>query len=400
MISVGHYWLQYRHQYHWQQIRGQTSVLLLSTDPLAPKTTTTMFRQFVSRFPLPTPPLPIRTGRMLDIEDIVDKQFKESAVKFASILNTNTDTGAVYRATGCIVDVVTVSRGSGQTGTTIRLRLITTAHGQAIGLPVKLVGIRLPYQQPARVAYVNTGLEMALIECQLTTHKQVPAFDWQTATESLRQLFGHEVMALGFPDGGYQLCTGLVNCPQSLMTDDYNLNYITFREPAEPNVEHTTPIYHGFSGGPLIDLLNGQLVGINFGAVRSQRIAVSVDNIQHFMESADTYKHRQLTRRLAEHRDLILGCEIDWDIDCLIITNKFVDYEGNRSLDTDDLIDTVNGQPMDSVDQFAELVDQCLASNQPTLTIKGTKQVGPGMSSFTAIVNLIPTPTTSGVTLI
>ncbi|XP_054158320.1 uncharacterized protein LOC128956628 [Oppia nitens] len=109
----------------------------------------------------------------------------------------------------------------------------------------------------------------------------------------------------------------------------------------------------------------------------------------YLLDKADICKDRQFQRRRLEHRPIRLGVEFAYYFDSCSLTDKIIDTDGNASLEPTDEIVELNGQLIESLDHFIQLLDQC-PDNQPvSLTVLSIEDSQ--LSQPTKIVRLMPT---------
>ncbi|XP_054158281.1 uncharacterized protein LOC128956583 [Oppia nitens] len=322
------------------------------------------------------------------------------------------------RGTGCIVG----HHLSVNNTDTFTVRVLTCAHAVCLQLPVQVYGIRIsgPSGQTGRVVLMDPGLDLALVELSVDSTASILNFQWLPTTAdgaSDGQLFGQPVLAFGFPTDSYNLCTGLVSCPAGQRFAEENYRHFAASRnvdltsqhlhypipdqqsimggqrqyPADGtfNIEHTAQTESGYSGGPLIDADSGQLLGINHSIGVNITFASSSNYINDLLDKADICKDRQFQRRRLEHRPIRLGYEFAYYFDSCSLTDKIIDTDGNASLEPTDEIVELNGQLIESLDHFIQLLDQC-PDNQPiSLTVLSIEDSQ--LSQPTKTVRLMPT---------
>ncbi|XP_054156274.1 uncharacterized protein LOC128954701 [Oppia nitens] len=287
-------------------------------------------------------------NNVIDIDKLIDKWMKS----FVRINVMGIDFRDSYRGSGCIVDIVDGG---------LSAKLITNYHVVEGLIVTNVYG--QDWSTSGRVVYVDQKLDLALIEFRDINiiDDMVVKFD---ITKSV-PVFGDQMLSLGYPTPIYSLCTDIVVCPESTYLSDHNLSYFDSCVPGMVYIEHCLPIYPGFSGGPLIDVLTGQLCGLNCIVENGyQRFAISIGYLEKFLVSADKFKETNRLRRLTEHREIKLGFQFKWRADGCYITIKFIHNKCNSELEEDDVITKINGQTIKSFDHFVDELNNC-ADNQP-----------------------------------
>ncbi|XP_054158280.1 uncharacterized protein LOC128956582 [Oppia nitens] len=388
-ISIGYYIGNYYHYYRQQQHKQWPTISsgrqqwpsILSTDSLS---SASLIGQLF--------PAPVRTTyTMIDDNNqaAIDKLWSLSAPMYVAIsCQFGNREDRETRQTGCIVQSHTVQ------GLGCRVRVVSCAHGVYDNLQVRAYGTRLGLAddgQLGRVVYMDPRLDMALIELRVVANQQqqqqpilnIPAF--QLTAESLPE-FADPVLAIGFPTGRNNLCTGIVCCPLGLpdpndrhftaalpsttSPDDHHQHRASVvGQPGTVDIVHSAPIQRGYSGGPLLstNTASGQLIGINHAICIDIGHAFSSNYISDFLKSADTYKQREFHRRRSEHRPIRLGYQFVYNLNSnCCLADKIVDTGASRngSLKPGDQIVRLNGQPIESMVHLLRLLDNC-PNNQP-----------------------------------
>jgi len=144
--------------------------------------------------------------------------------------------------------------------------LIVTNHHVIEGNTRVVVGLRDETKKEGRVVSVDRDRDLALIEVEDFQHS------WLGLGKIEDAGIGSEVMAIGAPEGlSWSVSKGVVSAIRS------NEKSIL--------IQTDTAINHGNSGGPLISLESGKVVGVNTFGIRKDiaeglNFAVSVDEIR------------------------------------------------------------------------------------------------------------------------
>ncbi|XP_054158318.1 uncharacterized protein LOC128956626 [Oppia nitens] len=305
-------------------------------------------------------------------QEVIDKLRSLSAPMYVAISFENPDTGIVSEQTGCIV----YSEPGGSEQQQV-VRVVTCCHGVHQQLVVNCYGSRIGRSgETGRVVYVDPRVDMALIELRVAVviskkpNKQILVFQLNPLIPG----FGSSVMVFGFPTTSYQLCSGIVSCPAAISYNmetsyammtipeppaGYSGGYASVYPAGRADIQHTAPICSGYSGGPLIDGDTGQLIGINHSIGSGIACAYSSSYISDFLKNADTCMDRQFNRRLTEHREIRLGYQIRYILNAYCLVKKIMDTGANAELKPTDLIVKLNGQPIESLDHFVQVLDHC-----------------------------------------
>ncbi|XP_054158285.1 uncharacterized protein LOC128956587 [Oppia nitens] len=380
IASVGgyyyyHYWRQYRHR---QQIIGQ-STNWLSNGSLS------LFGQLA---------LPMRTSNMLTPligQEVIERLKKASTPLYVAVYTLNKFTGIWEWGTGCIVVVAANTGAAAGGGGGSYVRVLTCAHLCDSQLPVKVLGSRISRTGiQGRVVYADPQLDMAVVDIPVDNTVARNIAVYQFTDDSLLPDYGSPVVAFGFPTNGYNLCSGIVSCPAGKLYANQDYKHFTghivddqqqqphlpdpsivgagrvggIYPPGTVDIQHSAPTESGYSGGPLIDADSGQLLGINHAVGELVTFASSSNYINDLLKKADICKDSQFQRRRSEHRPIRLGVELAFYSNSCSVTDKIFNFRGNASLEPTDQIVQLNGQMIDSLDYFRELLDKC-PDNQP-----------------------------------
>ncbi|XP_054155564.1 serine protease HTRA1-like [Oppia nitens] len=244
---------------------------------------------------------------------VIDKQLISKLMdSFVCICIAGVDCRHSYRGSGCIVSVDDLTAN-----------VVTNYHlVETVNKIVDIIGNG--WSLLGRVVYVDPKLDLALIKFTNNNKNLITNYQILQSFPS----FGDHMLSLGYATNDYNLCTGIIISPASVYLTDHNMSYFYSCSPGMVYIEHCVPIYSGFSGGPLIDVSNGQLCCMNCIVENgSQRFAISGDYINKFLENAHLFRESQQLRRLSEHRAIRLGMHFKWQSRGCYIVTKFLNFD-------------------------------------------------------------------------
>ncbi|XP_054165180.1 serine protease HTRA1-like [Oppia nitens] len=199
--------------------------------------------------------------------------------------------------------------------------------------------------------------------------------------------FGEPVMSLGFHRSYpvYNMGYGMVTCPSNTPQrgqSTFGEVYFVTANADTPVTQSTAAQYRGYSGGPLIDD-SGQLVGINFMSLSSTlHYAMPANDIEKFIKTAFECSVRQYKRRIPEH-SIRLGLCLKYDrqlMGCQVVA-KFAETNANNKLNINDIVVEINGQKIQSLNDFKRELSNKLTGNSVDIPIMVVQQVSGGQQS-------------------
>ncbi|CAG2100563.1 unnamed protein product [Medioppia subpectinata] len=151
----------------------------------------------------------------------------------------------------------------------------------------------------AKVMYCCPQFDIAIVHSKCTETDDISL---QELTVSARD--GQQVLSIGNPVGlDFCLSDGVVSCVgregRTLCTDTYEYHMI-YADANGFHLNHTSPIFGGFSGGPVINM-SGQLVGINYGSVTigegelRDTFGISTANIVDILKEMNQFSEKRRT---------------------------------------------------------------------------------------------------------
>ncbi|CAG2119424.1 unnamed protein product, partial [Medioppia subpectinata] len=136
-----------------------------------------------------------------------------------------------------------------------------------------------------RVVYCCPQLDIAVVHSECSELRDIKPLEFAVSAHD-----GEHVMSIGNPLVDYSVCDGVVSAA--------GRGGLDWPDPSGFRVNHTNPLFMGFSGGPLINM-SGQLVGINYGtsseefpdsfAISTADLKVVLNDMKLFFEKRHTY---------------------------------------------------------------------------------------------------------------
>ncbi|CAG2113668.1 unnamed protein product, partial [Medioppia subpectinata] len=233
------------------------------------------------------PNLSMRCAHMSDGSALtIDQVSRQYANWFAKVINldgNHTDGNyAVSLGSGVALDrtgyILTNCHVVGESSLFYVERFIADRNGIVDGRGLQADSI-------GRVVYCCPQLDIAVVHSECHEIHQI-----QPLEMALSAYDGEPVMSIGNPIVDYCVCDGVVSTA--------GRGGLDWPDPSGFRVNHSCPLFMGFSGGPLINM-SGQLVGINYGAsseefpdsfaINTADLKVVLNDMKLFFEKKCTY---------------------------------------------------------------------------------------------------------------
>ncbi|XP_054165136.1 uncharacterized protein LOC128962759 [Oppia nitens] len=291
----------------------------------------------------------------------------DALTKFVRIIVFNTDIWLacqeVYTGTACVVDV----QPNGRTVFT------TCAHVTRQSNSCFIIDHQNNNIGVGQVLYSEPQHDLALIVFSNVSNVDLKVTDVSIAD------FGDPVLTIGVPSTyheQYDWFPGSIQCPASLLSTDAMPVYIQHYKTVDQPMMHTSAeMISGMSGGPVLNT-SGQLVGYSccINAARRYFFAGTANEIKSFYERANQYSVGQVDVRLQQHT-MLMGLQLQFRT--IRANLNIINYTvavptvGNEQLmfndDIDGTIVEINGQPVQSLRQFLDIIRQSSGDNQVTV---------------------------------
>ncbi|XP_054164744.1 uncharacterized protein LOC128962398 [Oppia nitens] len=337
----------YRHQW----FRRQSSVVTTTT-------TQSLIRQCTKR---------LYTAYMVDSkpEDWHTFVAHEFTVrKLAKVLVYDPRRG-LSTGSACIVAIDTDSR---------HVYAVTNEHVAVQGIFVQLVDYEDYLIEYGKVVYAEPEHDLSLIVLRPDPDQLQGLMTFQMSTTETE--FGAPVLAIGFAVRDlHNMCTGIIHCPENHrfrhIISRLNTQTIVY-DTNSVMLGHTAPIAVGYSGGPLVDIMNGKLIAVNSLTHMESRSSIPAYYIQDFVTRAMNSYDRQ-----RENRDN--HCTIKWGL-CLKFSLfhgknivQYVTFEqtpGNHMIGMKGFFGVIDGQQFESLDEFVDIMSTGSNDGEQPIDVK------------------------------